>query len=215
MPKPINQVNRSANRSVTDQTAINQIIDSHFICHLSYLHEGIPLCIPTAYGRSNNTIYLHGAVGNRMLKGLLALDKVSITITHLDGLVLARSLFNHSFNYRSVVAFGKARSITDDTEKLSALKIITDNIIDKRYEEARTPNEVELKRTLVVALEVDMFSAKVRAEGVNDDEEDMNLPIWAGIVPLKLIQEKAIPEPSLDPRLKIPVSIEEYDKFPM
>ena len=205
-----NKVVRGPARADYDVDVVHDIIDSHFLCHVSYIHEGTAISIPTGYGREGSTIYLHGAMSNRMLKSLLSQDKISLTITHMDGLVLARSVFHHSFNYRSVVVFGKPRLIEEKTKKDHALRIITENIIPGRWEEARVPNEVELKRTLVIALDIEEASAKIRAEGANDDPEDLELDVWAGVLPLKVVKETPRPEPDLKPGTVLSTSIEKY-----
>lgn len=206
-----NKVVRGAKRADYDTGTINQIIDSHFLCHVSYVYEGTAISIPTGYGREGATIYLHGAMSNRMLKSLLAQEKISMTITHMDGLVLARSVFHHSFNYRSVVIFGKPRLIEDRDKKDDALRIITENIIPGRWEEARVPNEVELKRTLVIAVDIEEASAKVRAEGVNDEPEDLDLDVWAGVLPLKVVKGAPVPEPDLKLGTMVSSSVTNYD----
>ncbi len=206
-----NKVVRGAKRADYDKATINTIIDSHFICHIAYVYEGVAISIPTGYGRSGETIYLHGAMSNRMLKSLLAQNRVSLTITHMDGLVLARSVFHHSFNYRSVVVFGKPRLIAEPSEKNEALQVITENIIPGRWNEARVPNEVELKRTLVIALDVEEASAKVRAEGVNDEPEDHELDVWAGVLPLKMEKLTPVPEPDLKPSTEVSPSVVNYE----
>ncbi|MBV6644836.1 MAG: pyridoxamine 5'-phosphate oxidase family protein [Cyclobacteriaceae bacterium] len=211
MKNPVSKVVRGSKRAVYTKDEVYQIIDAHSICHIPYLHEGIAITIPTGYGRLADTLYLHGAISNRMLNGLLDQAKVSATITHLDGLVLARSVFHHSFNYRSAVVFGTARLVDDPEEKMEALKVITENIIPGRWEEARLPNPVEMKRTLVLAIDIEEVSAKVRAEGVNDDEEDLTLTVWAGVLPLKLIKQTPIPEPNLAPGTEMSKAVLAYE----
>lgn len=206
----MNKVVRGAKRAAYDKDVVNDIIDGHLLCHVAYVHEGVAIAIPTGYGRVGNTLYLHGAMSNRMLKSLLAQEKISMTITHLDGLVLARSVFHHSFNYRSVVIFGKPRLIEHSEDKNEALRIITENIIPGRWGEARVPNEVELKRTLVIAVDIEEASAKVRAEGVNDEPEDHELDVWAGVLPLKTVTQAPVPEPDLKPGVPISPSIANY-----
>lgn len=205
-----NKVVRGPARAKYDVATVYEIIDSHFLCHVAYVYEGTAIAIPTGYGRVGETIYLHGAMGNRMLKSLLAQEKVSLTITHMDGLVLARSVFHHSFNYRSVVVFGSPRLIEDGAEKDEALRIITENIIPGRWEEARVPNEVELKRTRVIAVDIEDASAKIRAEGVNDEPEDFDLDVWAGVIPLKVVKGTPLPEPDLKHGVEVSPSVLNY-----
>lgn len=205
-----NKVVRGPKRGSYDQQTIFDILDNHFICHLAYVHDEVAITIPTGYGREGNSIYLHGALSNRMLGGLLRQDKVSLTVTHLDGLVLARSVFHHSFNYRSAVVFGKAKVIDHPDDKMHALKVITENIIPGRWEEARIPNEIELKRTLVVSVEIEEASAKIRAEGVNDEPEDHELDVWAGVLPLQLITRPPVAESDLNEGIKVSKSVLDY-----
>ncbi|MFY0686650.1 MAG: pyridoxamine 5'-phosphate oxidase family protein [Cyclobacteriaceae bacterium] len=190
----LNRVVRGPKRATYDRSDVYKILDDHYICHLTYLFNGTPMAIPTGYGRLNDTIYLHGAVANRSLNALLDASQVSVTVTHLDGLVLARSAFHHSFNYRSAVIFGKPKLIEDDVEKMKALEIITNNIIPDRWDEVRQPNEKELKITKVIALDITQASAKIRTGPPVDDTEDYQLPIWAGVLPLSSQYETPIPD---------------------
>lgn len=207
----VNQVKRGPKRATYDKDQVLEIIDSHMICHVGYVYEGTPITIPTGYGRVGNTLYLHGSMKNRMLLGIAELEKASVTITHLDGLVLARSVFHHSVNYRSVVIFGKPQIVTERNEKMKALEVITENFIAGRWEEARQPNEKEFEATLVIAIPIESASAKVRAEGVNDEKADLDLDIWAGVVPLEMIARKPISEPDLKEDIIIPKSVLNFD----
>ncbi len=185
--KPLNKVVRGPKRATYDQDQVYQIVDDHVICHVAYDYEGTPITIPTGYGRKADTIYLHGSLKNRMILGISKAERVSITITHLDGLVLARSVFHHSVNYRSAILFGRPRLVEDPTEKMEALELITENFLEGRWKEARHPNKKEFDGTLVIAVEVEDASAKIRAEGVNDEKEDLSLDVWAGVVPLNTV----------------------------
>ncbi|MDW3194383.1 MAG: pyridoxamine 5'-phosphate oxidase family protein [Cytophagales bacterium] len=206
----VNKVKRGPNRAIYDQDEIYKIIDSQMICHVGYVYEGTPITIPTGYGRIENTLYLHGSMKNRMLLGIAALEQASVTITHLDGLVLARSVFHHSVNYRSAVIFGKPHIVTERNEKMKALEVITENFITGRWEEARQPNEKEFEATLVIAVPIESASAKVRSEGVNDEKSDLELDIWAGVVPLEMVARAPITEPDLKEGISVPDSVRKF-----
>ena len=180
-----NKVKRGAKRASYDKEVVNEILDAGFLCHVSYLFNGQPIAIPTAYGREGDRIFIHGAVANRMMSTVLEEGKASLTVTHLDGLVLARSAFHHSANYRSVAVFGKVSKVEDSDAKMHALKVIMDQMLLGRWEESRIPNEKELKATLVLEIKIDYASAKVRTGDPVDDEEDYQLPIWAGVLPVE------------------------------
>lgn len=198
-----NTVKRSPKRGHYDRETIYQILDAGYICHVGFSVHEQPYVIPTAYGREDDTIYLHGAVGNHMLSNLEKGLAVCITVTHLDGLVLARSAFHHSFNYRSAVLFGTARLIQEDEMKDYALKVITGQILRGRWDEVRTPSEKERKITKVLAFQIDQASAKIRTGGPNDEEEDYQLPIWAGVVPLLMVAGAA--ETDANARMELPL----------
>ncbi len=206
----MNQVKRGPKRATYDKKEIYEIVDSHMICHVGYVYEGTPITIPTGYGRIDDTLYLHGSLKNRMLLGIAELAQASVTITHLDGLVLARSVFHHSVNYRSAVIFGKPRVVSEREEKMKALEVITENFITGRWEEARQPNEKEFEATLVIAIPIESASAKVRAEGVNDEKADLDLDIWAGVVPLEMVAGKPISEPDLKEGVTVPNSVQNF-----
>ena len=206
----LNQVKRGPKRAIYNQDEIYKIIDDHMICHVAYVYEDTPITIPTGYGRIGDTLYLHGSMKNRMLLGVAALERASVTITHLDGLVLARSVFHHSVNYRSVVLFGKPSIVSEPVEKMQALEVITNNFIPGRWEEARQPNSKEFEATLVLAIPIEEASAKVRAEGVSDEKADLDLDIWAGVVPLKMIKEDPIAEIDLKDNIRVPQSVHNF-----
>ena len=202
-PSKTSKISRGAKRASYDKETVFQILDDHFMCHLPYIFEGTPITIPMIYGRSDETIYLHGAIGNRMLN----LPMASFTVTHLDGLVLARSAFHHSVNYRSVVVFGQPRVITSEKEKDIALEIITEHMAKGRWSEVRIPSEKELKATRVIAIDITEASAKIRQGPPVDDEEDYDLELWAGVVPIKTVYEEAVSDPRLKPQIEIPPSV--------
>jgi len=203
----INKVKRGANRASYDEAVVHEILDDAFLCHLAYLWEGRPVVIPTAYGREGETIYIHGAVANRMINGLIDAGQASMTVTHLDGLVLARSGFHHSANYRSVSVFGKVKKLERTEEKTHALKVIMDHMLPGRWEECRAPSVKELKGTLVVAIEIEFATAKIRKGGPIDDEEDYASPYWAGQIPMTLESHPAISDELLQKPIPIPDSV--------
>jgi len=182
------RVRRLANRGSYDMETIHSILDEALICHLGFVVDGSPVVIPTIHWRQDNELYFHGSVASRMLRNLRDGVDACVTVTLLDGLVLARSAFHHSMNYRSVVVFGKAREVTDRDEKLRSLDALVAHITPDRARDVRPPNESELRQTLVLALSIDEASAKIRTGGPVDDEEDYALPVWAGVVPLTLVK---------------------------
>jgi uncharacterized protein len=186
-PTPRTRVVREPQRAVYDRETVNQILDEAFLCHVGFAVDGQPYVIPTSYGRHDNMLYIHGSAASRMLRNLDKGVPVCVTVTLLDGLVLARSVFNHSMNYRSVVILGTATLVDDPTEKLEALRLLSEHIIPRRWGDARQPNEKELKATSVLRLPIQEFSAKVRVGPAVDDEEDYSFPTWAGVIPLATI----------------------------
>ena len=208
--KPLNKVIRGSKRAQYDKELIYNILDSHFICQIPYVFEGTAIVIPTAYGRKEDAILIHGSLKNRMMLSLLDQKKVSLNVTHLDGLVLARSVFHHSVNYRSVNIFGKAKLIEDDVEKMEALEIITENIIPGRWNEARIPNQKELDGTLVIAIEIEDASAKVREVEAADEMADLELDIWAGVLELEVHPGRLVTNSDLKPGLPEPTSAKNF-----
>jgi nitroimidazol reductase NimA-like FMN-containing flavoprotein (pyridoxamine 5'-phosphate oxidase superfamily) len=184
-------------RGVYEREAIDAILDEGFLCHVGFAADGQPYVIPTGYVRDGDKIYIHGSAASRMLRTLDQGVDVCVTVTLLDGLVLARSAFHHSMNYRSVVVLGKARPVTDPDEKMRALHLFTNHVVAGRWEQVRTPTAQELKATTVLALRLDEASAKVRTGGPVDDEEDYALAVWAGVVPLHTVRGEPIPDQSI------------------
>src|SRR5271154_6619574 len=178
------RVVREPQLAVYDRDAVNQILDEAFLCHVGFAVDGQPFVIPTSYGRDRDVLYIHGSAASRMLRNLERGVAVCVTVTLLDGLVLARSVFNHSMNYRSVVILGTATLVSDPAEKLAALRALSEHIIPQRCDDSRQPNERELKQTSVLRLPITEFSAKVRVGPPVDDEEDYSFPTWAGVIPL-------------------------------
>ena len=201
-----NTLKRSPQRGHYDRATIYPILDAGFLCHVGFTIGEQPYVLPNAYGREGDTLYLHGAVGNRMLKQLEQGVPVCITVTHTDGIVLARSVFHHSFNYRSVVVFGTARLVAEE-EKEHALHVVTEQILKGRWDEARTPTEQELKITKVLAVTIEEASAKVRTGPPKDEEEDYALPLWAGVLPLSTTTGDAIADPTMKQKLPLPESV--------
>ena len=198
------KINRLPSRSFYDKETINQIIDEALYCHVSFVQSNQPYIIPTIHARMNDRIVLHGAKGSRLMKHIAEGNEICIAITLMDGLVLARSVFHHSMNYRSVVIFGKGKLLENKVEKLEALKIITEHLIPGRWEDARKPNEKELNATTVVSINIDEVSAKIRTGPPKDDEEDYNLSVWAGVLPLSLEFASPQNDPKLNPGISLP-----------
>jgi uncharacterized protein len=198
------RVVREANRAVYDRDAIYKILDEGFVCHVGFATEGQAFVIPTMFARVDDHLYFHGSAASRMLRGLSSGLPVCITVTLTDGLILARSVFNHSMNYRSVVALGIAVAIDDPPEKLRALEAFTEKMLPGRWNDARQPNEKELKATSILKLPLTEVSAKVRTGGVEDDAEDYALPVWAGIVPLRLVADAPVRDDRCDPGIPTP-----------
>jgi nitroimidazol reductase NimA-like FMN-containing flavoprotein (pyridoxamine 5'-phosphate oxidase superfamily) len=192
-PTERTQVKRLPKRGRYDAETVYQILDHGFVCHVGFAVDGQPYVIPTNYGRSGDTLYLHGSAASRMLKTLSGRVPLCVTVTHVDGLVLARSAFHHSVNYRSAVILGTARLVDAPAEKLEALRVFTEHVMKGRWEDVRQPTEQELKATSVLALPLEEVSAKVRTGGPVDDEADYTLPVWAGVLPLEIIARS--PEP--------------------
>ena len=208
--KPLNKVMRGPKRATYDKTKIYEILDSHFLCHVPYTFEGTAIVIPTAYGPKGDVVYIHGSMKNRMMLSLLNQPQVSFTVTHLDGLVLARSVFHHSMNYRSATVFGKPFLVANDADKMEALELIVDNMIPGRWKEAREPNQKELDATLVVGIEITDASAKIRDEGANDELADMDLDVWAGVLEIETNPGKVVKNADAKPELETPESVKGF-----
>ena len=204
-PTPRTRVVRLPKRAVYDRDAVNRILDEAFLCHVGFVasSDSQPFVIPTLYGRDGDTLYLHGSAASRMLRNLAQGVPVCVTVTLVDGLVLARAAFHHSMNYRSVVILGTATLVVDPAEKLAALSTIVEHIIPNRWDDSRLPNEKELKATSVLRLPINEFSAKVRVGPPVDDAEDDSFPTWAGVIPMELEVKPcaAIPDDALQARV--------------
>ena len=205
-PTPRTRVVREAHRAVYDRETAYRILDEGFLCHVGFAVEGQPFVIPTLYGRSGDSLLVHGSAASRMLRQMKEGVAVCVTVTLVDGLVMARSIFNQSMNYRSVVVLGKAMLVDEPSEKLEALRVLSEHIIPGRWADVRPPNERELKQTSVLRVPMDEFSCKVRSGPAIDDEEDYAFPAWAGVVQL----EMKAGEPIADDRLMAGQRVPEY-----
>ncbi|MFV2000400.1 MAG: pyridoxamine 5'-phosphate oxidase family protein [Acidimicrobiia bacterium] len=205
-PSERSTVKRLPERGTYDEDTINLILDEALICHMAFMTDRGPVVIPTIHARVGRVLYLHGSHASRMLRTAPG-EQVSIAATIVDGIVAARSAFHHSLNYRSVVVFGAPRVVTDKKERLVAFEAITEHVLPGRWDEARRPNEKENTGTKVLALEISEASAKVRSGPPVDDEEDIALGIWAGVIPLSVTAGAAEPAPDLDPGIEVPPSV--------
>ncbi|MEU0199768.1 MULTISPECIES: pyridoxamine 5'-phosphate oxidase family protein [unclassified Streptomyces] len=191
---------RSPGRASYDRELVHAILDEAYVCHLGFVRDGAPVVLPTLYARVGERLYVHGSTGSRPLRAAGQADPglpVCLTVTHVDGLVLARSAFHHSINYRSVVVHGVARDVTDPEEKRRALDALVDHVVPGRAADSRPANKKELAATAVIRLDLDEVSAKLRTGGVNDEPEDLGLPHWAGVVPVRKTYGTPIPDPAL------------------
>jgi nitroimidazol reductase NimA-like FMN-containing flavoprotein (pyridoxamine 5'-phosphate oxidase superfamily) len=211
-PTPRTRVIREAERGVYDREVAYQILDEGFLCHVGFVADGQPFVIPTSYGRKDDSLYVHGSAASRMLRQMKEGVPVCVTVTLLDGLVLARSVFNHSMNYRSVVILAKATLVDDAAEKLEALRLLSEHIIPGRWDDARQPNERELKATSVLRVPIEEFSAKVRTGPPVDDEEDYAFPTWAGVVPLEMKIGAPLNDARLDSKHEVPQYVRQYSR---
>jgi len=211
-PTTRTRVVREPDRGVYDREAVYRILDEAFLCHVGFTVDGQPFVIPTSFGRKDANLYIHGSAASRMLRQMKEGVAVCVTVTLLDGLVLARSVFNHSMNYRSVVVLGKATLVEDPAEKLEALRTLSEHILPGRWDDSRQPNERELKATSVLRVPIEEFSAKVRTGPPIDDAEDMTFPTWAGVVPLEMQAGEPIADEQLKPEITIPTYIHPYSR---
>lgn len=198
------RLQRAPKRGLFDRAAINAILDEAHVCHVAYAVDGQPLAVPTLHWRDGETLYLHGSAASRTMLALGDGIDVCVNVTLLDGLVLARSAFHHSVNYRSVTIFGQPRTVTGDAEKSDALRLLVEKLAPGRWDELRPMHRQELTATAVVALPISEASAKVRAGGPADDPEDLAWPVWAGVVPLATMAGPPIPDEQLDGHIPLP-----------
>ncbi|HKC64473.1 MAG TPA: pyridoxamine 5'-phosphate oxidase family protein [Pyrinomonadaceae bacterium] len=201
---------RLPRRGTYERELIYSILDEGLVCHVGFVYDNHPVVIPTAYGRAGERLYIHGAKASRMMNALRDGAEVSVTVTLLDGLVLARSAFHHSMNYRSVVIFGKVSEVLDRAEKTEALRCFTEQIVKGRWPDVRPPTKAELDGTTVLSLLLEEASAKVRTGPPLDDEEDYQLPVWAGVLQLRTQTGELVADPRLQDGIEPPAYLRQY-----
>lgn len=206
------QMKRLPKRGIYDRETIHQILDEALICHVGFVEGGQPYVIPINFARMGDTIVLHGARASRLLKHIEVGNPVCVTATIVDGLVLARSVFHHSVNYRSVVLFGRGHPVEDETEKLAALEAITEHLIPGRWRETRLPSRKEMNATRVVSIRIDEASAKIRTGPPVDEEADYALGVWAGLLPLQEMSLPPIRDEHLPENIKLPQYVRKYSR---
>ncbi|MBX6386329.1 MAG: pyridoxamine 5'-phosphate oxidase family protein [Microbispora sp.] len=199
-------LNRAKDRARTDRADLYAVLDAGLVCHLGVLADGYPMVIPTCYGRIGDTLYLHGSTGATSLRAAPG-TPVCVTVTHLDGIVLARSVFHHSVNYRSAMIYGLARQVDDPDERLAGLRAITEQLAPGQWDAVRRPDRKELAATAVLAVSLEEASVKVRQGPPKDDEEDYDLPVWAGVQPLTMVWGAPEPDPRLAPGIPVPAHV--------
>lgn len=204
-----NKVIRAAKREKNDIDTIHSILDAGFLCHVGFQFQGQTMMIPTVYGRENDTLYLHGSAKNFMLNQILDGQTSCISITHLDGIVLGKSLYHTSVNYRSVVLFGKAMRVEDENERMNGMKVISDNIVKGRWSEVSLGTESQIKATLVIKFKIETASAKVRTDGPVGDETIIN-EVWSGVIPLVLKPLQPIQDEKFGIELEMSESVRNY-----
>jgi nitroimidazol reductase NimA-like FMN-containing flavoprotein (pyridoxamine 5'-phosphate oxidase superfamily) len=212
MPTQRVRVRRLPDRAAYDPETVNAILDEALVCHLGFVHNAQPFVIPTLFARVGDRLYVHGSSASRMLRTLTDGVAACVTVSLIDGLVLARSAFHHSINYRSVVLLGTASEVTDSDEKRSALRAFTEHLVPGRWDQVRPPTDQELKATSVLYLPLDEVSAKVRTGPPVDDEEDYALDVWAGVVPLSLQAAPPLPDPRLCAGISVPAYAAAYHR---
>jgi len=210
-PTKRTELHRIPSRGSRDWETINEILDAGFLAHVGFCVGGQPFVIPTLYGRDGKRLYLHGSAASRMLGELETGISACVTVTLVDGLVLARSAFDHSMNYRSVVAFGRARRMADPGQKIKSLRVISEHLMAGRWEDVRQPSEKELKATMVLEFSIEEASSKVRSGPPLDDESDYGLPVWAGVLPLEIKSRPPIPDDKLIKGVALPDYVRRYD----
>jgi len=212
VPTERTTLHRMPQRAAYDRATVEAILDEAFICHVGFVVDGQPYVIPTIHVRVGDAVYIHGSAASRMLHSIREGISVCVTVTILDGLVLARSAFHHSMNYRSVVILGTATEVIDREEKNEALKAIVEHVVPRRWNEVRWPNEQELKATIVFRLPLEEVSAKIRTGPPLDDEEDYSLSCWAGELPLRLVPQSPVADPKLNSAIVLPEYVQEYHR---
>jgi uncharacterized protein len=202
---------RLKERGRTDRADLYAVLDVGLVCHLGVVADGVPMVLPTAYGRDGDTLYLHGSSANGAFAAADG-QRVCVTVTHMDGLVCARSAFHHSVEYRSAVVFGTATIVRDETERMHGLEVVTDHLIPGRWAAVRKPTRKEMAATAVLSLPLDEASVKVRAEGVSDEPEDYELDVWAGVLPIAVTFGEPQPDPLLPDGIEVPAHIRDYQR---
>lgn len=198
------KISRAAKKGDYTEETIYSILDEGLFCHVSYVEKETPMCIPTGYGRIGNKLYIHGSVGSHFMRAIADGRTVCLSVSLIDGLVLARSAFSHSVNYRSVVMFAKGTVVTDETERWDSLIAITEQFISGRWDNVRLPSKSEMQKTMIISFPLEEASAKTRSGPPNDDEEDYDFPVWAGVLPLKLQAQTPITDPKMQFDLPVP-----------
>ena len=209
-PSARTTVKRHADRAVYERRTVEAILDEALYCHVAVVVDGSPRAIPTIHARVGDTLYIHGSNASRTLRAVKGGAELCVVVTLLDGLVLARSAFNHSMNYRSVMVYGAAREVTDADEKWEAQRALVDHVVPGRSTDARMPTEKEMRQTTILAMSLDEASAKVRSGDPIDAEEDYDLPIWSGVIPLRTVAESPIDDPRLIPGVEAPMYARRY-----
>jgi nitroimidazol reductase NimA-like FMN-containing flavoprotein (pyridoxamine 5'-phosphate oxidase superfamily) len=212
-PSARTQVRRHRERGAYEREQIEAILDEGMVCHVACTVDGQAWMLPTAYGRDGDVLYLHGAAGNHLLKAAADGQDIVVAVTLVDGMVLARSTFNHSLNYRSVVVFGPATEVTDPVEKAHGLEVIVDRLLPDRSKEARPPTDSELRSTRVLRLPIDEASAKIRQGPAVDDAEDVDLPVWAGVLPLHTVAGRPEPDEHNQAGVPVPVGLAQPERW--
>ena len=208
--EPINTVKRGTKRATYDKQIIHQILDASNLCYIAFLFEGKPFVQPITYGRKEETLFMHGSLQNRMTSAIIEQEEVCLNITLLDGMLLTRSAFHHSVNYRSAVIFGKVRELKTNEEKLEGLKTIINHFVPDRWHYCRKPNDNELKGTRVIAVDIISASAKTKNTGPNDNKEDLDLDFWAGTIPVKTFIEMPFSDEHVPGSMPIPEHVSAY-----
>ncbi|HEV2604607.1 MAG TPA: pyridoxamine 5'-phosphate oxidase family protein [Microvirga sp.] len=213
-PTPRTTLKRRPNRGLYDRALIHSILDDGFMCMVAYVHEGTPMVLPTGYGRIGDNLYIHGSNASTMLKAALEDQEICVNVTHLDGLVLARSLYNHSINYRSVVIFGRAERVLDREEKIASFKAYADQVLKGRYEDVRPPNEKELNSTTVMRIPLTEAVCKLRAGPGQDFDHDLDNDCWAGELLIKQSTHALVRDPRGRQDVPVPDYITSFQKIP-
>lgn len=209
---PRTKVRRHPERAVYDRESAYAILDEALVCHLGFVVDGTPFVMPTMYARSGDVLYVHGSPASRMLRTASGGTEVCLTVTLLDGLVMARSVFSHSMNYRSVVVVGRAEEVMDPEEKMNASEALVEHVCRGRWSEARHPSPKELASTVVLRLHMDEVSAKVRSGGPKDQEQDLALPVWAGEIPFRTVPERPVRHGAVPDAIATPAYAEAYSR---